>query len=189
MLILRAYLLLGLVLHKAVWEVLKRRAPGRADSSASSITPLAYTAKAVKMLILAGLVAQIFLPDLLPITDGLVLRAVGVALFTVNLAIAVHSRVELGRNWSDIEASGIVPGHRLIDKGMYRFVRHPIYIADLTMLVGFELALNSWLVLGVLLLYPVVMRQARNEERVLRSQVPGYEEYCQRTKAFVPFVI
>ncbi len=76
----------------------------------------------------------------------------------------------------------------LVEEGVYRYIRHPIYLGDLLLLAGFELALNSWLALGVLVLAPVVLRQAREEEKVLLVNLPGYRDYCARTKRFIPFL-
>jgi hypothetical protein len=70
MLLLRLYLLAGLVAHKAVWEVLKRR--GGASKAAAPVAAggrsLAIRAvKVVKVSILLGIVAQTLLPTILPI--------------------------------------------------------------------------------------------------------------------------
>ncbi len=77
----------------------------------------------------------------------------------------------------------------VVSNGPYRLIRHPIYVGDLMLLFGLELALNSWLVLGVLLLAPIVLRQAVQEEKKLALALPGYQEYCANTKRFIPFVV
>jgi len=59
----------------------------------------------------------------------------------------------------------------------------------LLLLFGLELALNSWLVLGVFVLAAAVYRQVLKEERVLLEQLPGYADYCARTRRFIPFVL
>lgn len=188
--ILRIYLLAGLVFHKAVWEVLKRRQGG---GPAASPEPLTWSfrtfTKLVKIGILAGILAQTVLPEILPVGgDPAPRRAIGAGLYTLGLAIAVLGRWQLGGNWSDIEAAGVLPAQRVVEAGLYRYVRHPIYVGDLLLLAGLELALNSWLVAGVLLLTPVVLRQAIKEEGMLRQTLAGYEEYCRRSKRFVPLL-
>jgi protein-S-isoprenylcysteine O-methyltransferase Ste14 len=186
---LRLYLLGGLVLHKLVWEVLKRRQPERVRP-AESESLLARAAKLVKLGILFGILAQTLLSDVLPIRpDPGALRFAGAALFTAGLAIAIIARLQLGRNWSDIEAGLVKPDHELVARGLYRYIRHPIYAGDLLLLFGLELALNSWLVLGVFALAAVVYRQTLREERVLLERLPGYAGYCARTRRFIPFVL
>jgi protein-S-isoprenylcysteine O-methyltransferase Ste14 len=78
--------------------------------------------------------------------------------------------------------------HALVAAGIYRYVRHPIYLGDLLLVLGLELALNSWLVLGALLLAAYIHRQTRGEERKLLVTLPGYADYCRRTTRFLPFI-
>lgn len=185
---LRLYLLGGLVLHKAVWEVLKRR-DRRSVSASPAATPLARAAKLVKVAILAGILVQTLVPDVLPIlAEPAPLRAAGAVMFTLGLAVAIVARFQLGDNWSDIEAGLVKPDHRLVARGIYRRIRHPIYAGDLVLLAGLELALNSWLVVFVPALATVVYRQTLKEERALAASLPGYAEYCRRTYRFVPFL-
>ena len=100
----------------------------------------------------------------------------------------VSGRVQLGDSWTKFEAGGVTTEHKLVVRGVYRFFRHPIYAGDLLLLLGFELALNSWLAVGVLLLTPVVVNQARQEERILEANLSGYREYRDSTKGFIPLV-
>ena len=62
-------------------------------------------------------------------------------------------------------------------------------MGDLLLLAGLELALNSWLVLGVLVLAPVVLSRAVREEELLKQSLTGYRAYCKTSKRFIPFVV
>jgi len=186
--LLRLYLLCGLVFHKAVWEIMKRRSARSFLLRISSGSLLVLMARLVKLGILAGMVLQLFLPDMLPIsTRPLLPQAAGMALFTSGLIIAVFARWRLGDNWTDIETAGLLKEQELVSKGVYRFIRHPIYVGDFLLVTGFELALNSMLAFGAILLVPIIVRQAIREEAVLTHNLPGYEDYRVRTKRFVPF--
>ena len=186
---LRLYLLGGLVLHKLVWEVLKRRQGVRSAPKQKQGLKLLMV-KAVKVGILAAIVVQTLLPDVFPITPQPgALRSWGLAIYTAGLVIAVAGRLQLGGNWLDIETAAVLERQRVVDGGLYRYIRHPIYTGDLLLLVGLELALNSWCVVLVALLAPPVMLKAVAEERMLARTLPGYSEYCRRTKRFVPFVV
>ena len=176
--------------HKVVWEVLKRRQK-RADAAGrpAESGPLTLV-KAVKIAILLGIAAQTLMPDILPIAeDPAALRVVGVALYTTGLVVAIVSRLQLGANWSDIETAQVLQQQTVVANGIYRFIRHPIYVADLCLLLGLELSLNSWLAAGVLFMAPVVLWKAVREERMLVEALPGYGDYCARTKRFIPFVL
>jgi len=44
------------------------------------------------------------------------------------------------------------------------------------------------LVFAILLMVPVILHQAIREERLLARDLPGYRDYCRRTKRFLPFI-
>jgi protein-S-isoprenylcysteine O-methyltransferase Ste14 len=77
----------------------------------------------------------------------------------------------------------IQEGQRVIDTGVYAFVRHPMYAGAVLYLFGLPLMLQSWngLWLSPLLVLGVAWR-AVNEEKMLRAELPGYEAYMQRVR-------
>lgn len=185
--ILKIYLLAGLVFHKVLWEIMKRRQGG--IQATGTDTHFSRLVKLVKLTILLGIIAQTILPDILPITDDpLKIRLAGLVIFTLGLLTAVSARIQLGKNWSDIEDGKIADDHAVVSHGIYGYIRHPIYSGDILLLLGLELCLNSWLALGVLVLAPVVAAQAIKEEIKLIDNLPGYETYVRQTKRFIPFV-
>lgn len=187
---LRLYLLAGLVAHKLVWRLLERRQCPTWTAPQAPISPVAPLLKGLKLAILAGLVVQTLTPDVLPISaNPTAMRVAGALLFTAGLAIAVLGRVQLGDNWSDIESAQVLRRQAVVDTGIYRYVRHPIYGGDLLLLFGFQLSVNSWFVLGVLLTIPYVAWRAIREETMLAQALPGYAAYCARTRRFLPFVV
>jgi protein-S-isoprenylcysteine O-methyltransferase Ste14 len=74
-------------------------------------------------------------------------------------------------------------GHKVIDTGPYRFVRHPMYTGALIYHLGMPLLLGSWwgLALEPLLIAGMGWR-AVMEERTLAQKLPGYAEYAQRVR-------
>jgi protein-S-isoprenylcysteine O-methyltransferase Ste14 len=188
--ILKIYLLAGLIFHKALWEILKRRQGGAETASETTTTPGNRLVKLVKLMILAAIIAQTVLPDFLPISDEpLMLRLTGLCIFTLGLLTAISARVQLGNNWSDIEDGKIANEHAVVSQGIYGYIRHPIYTGDILLLLGLQLCLNSWLVLGLVLLVPVVVVQTIKEEQKLVGALPEYADYIRRTKRFIPFVV
>jgi protein-S-isoprenylcysteine O-methyltransferase Ste14 len=73
--------------------------------------------------------------------------------------------------------------HRVVAKGPYRIVRHPMYAGVILGVLGLPLALGSWwaLIPAGLLSGLFVVRTAL-EDRMLLQQLPGYVEYAQRTR-------
>jgi hypothetical protein len=59
----------------------------------------------------------------------------------------------------------------------------PMYAFSSFMFVFALLALGLYTALPALLLFvPVYVLRIRNEEKVLRAALPGYTEYCERTR-------
>jgi protein-S-isoprenylcysteine O-methyltransferase Ste14 len=185
--LLRIYLLAGIVAHKLYWEITKRRVPAPPKSAPSLAVRLV---KAAKVVVLCGIVAQVLIPwTILPLSaDAASLRIAGALLYTLGLAMAILGRMQLGNSWSDIEAPGRVAKATLISHGIYGYIRHPIYTGDIFLLIGLELALNSLLLVPVLLMACVILAQAIREEQLLIRTLPGYSDYCRRTKRFLPYL-
>ena len=81
-------------------------------------------------------------------------------------------------------------GQKVISTGPYGVVRHPLYSGSLVMWLATPLALGSYIAWPAFaLLIPFYVIRLLNEEKVLRQELPGYSEYCQRTRfRLVPFV-
>ena len=70
---------------------------------------------------------------------------------------------------------------QVITSGPYRFVRHPMYAGALFMLIVTPLALGSWVALPFSLpLIFVIAVRLLDEEKLLKKDLPGYSEYCQK---------
>jgi protein-S-isoprenylcysteine O-methyltransferase Ste14 len=81
-------------------------------------------------------------------------------------------------------------GQTVVSTGPYHYVRHPMYATAIIFLVGTALLLGSWygLVLGMLLVVAIAFR-AVQEERTLRAELPGYDEYTAQVKyRLIPYV-
>jgi len=79
---------------------------------------------------------------------------------------------------------------KVISTGIYRIVRHPMYVGVLIMFIPTPIALGSYwgLIPMATILLAIVLRIV-NEETVLIRDLPGYKEYCQKTKyRLIPFI-
>jgi len=98
-------------------------------------------------------------------------------LFTVAGAGAVVSLLTLGGSF------GVLPAlRRLVRRGPYGRVRHPIYLAELIMVLACALA--GWRplsVVAVVLAVLLVVVRIRIEERLLAA-LPGYASYGHRVR-------
>jgi protein-S-isoprenylcysteine O-methyltransferase Ste14 len=80
--------------------------------------------------------------------------------------------------------------HVVVDAGVYRFVRHPLYTGVILLMIGMPLWLQSYAA-ALLSIVPSAALVARIfvEESFLRRELPGYEEYTQRVRyRLVPYI-
>ena len=69
----------------------------------------------------------------------------------------------------------------VVSTGLYGLVRHPMYVGALIMMVGMPLALASYW--GLLTLIPgvlVFVARITDEEKALRQDLDGYDEYTEK---------
>jgi protein-S-isoprenylcysteine O-methyltransferase Ste14 len=81
-------------------------------------------------------------------------------------------------------------GQKVVSSGPYHVVRHPMYSCWLVMWLSMGPALGSYVAMPVLaLLIPVLVFRLLNEEKVLRAELPGYEEYRRLTPhRLIPYI-
>jgi len=78
----------------------------------------------------------------------------------------------------------IFEGQQVVSTGPYAVIRHPMYAGVVVMSVGAVLALGSlWALLVIVLLQiPTLVWRILDEERLLRSDLPGYEDYMRTVR-------
>lgn len=111
----------------------------------------------------------------------------GTIILSVSLWLFWRSHVDLGANWS--ATLEIRKGHELITRGVYRLIRHPMYLAILLFGLAQGLLLPNWLAgwlaLGTFLLLYIV--RFPREEQMMRDQFgQAYDDYARRTGRLIP---
>lgn len=98
---------------------------------------------------------------------ALMLAIAGATLAVAGAAVAFKSRIDLGAAWSYVPKAGTTTG--LVTAGIYRRVRHPIYLGITLIIVGDALAFGNWPALVTALVAGVacLVWRARVEERLL----------------------
>jgi protein-S-isoprenylcysteine O-methyltransferase Ste14 len=81
-------------------------------------------------------------------------------------------------------------GQTVISTGPYHLVRHPMYAGGLFMFLGTPLLFGSWYgLLLVVLFLPALFVRTVLEERTLRQELSGYEDYMKQVKyRLVPYI-
>lgn len=113
----------------------------------------------------------------------------GIMCYIFGLWLFHRSHVDLGTNWSiTLE---VREQHRLITHGVYRWVRHPMYLALFLFGAGQALVLPNWIVGPSDLAAMAILFAFRlgPEERMMREEFgTEYEAYMASTKRLIPGV-
>jgi protein-S-isoprenylcysteine O-methyltransferase len=119
-----------------------------------------------------------------------VVRGTAFAFLVGGLALRWWAVFTLGRFFTVDVATH--EDHSLVDRGPFRFVRHPSYTGSLLAFCGFGLSFSSALSLIVLMVPIVAVFWYRMlvEEAALRQALGvAYVDYCARTKRLIPGVV
>ena len=81
-------------------------------------------------------------------------------------------------------------GQQVVDTGLYGLVRHPMYTATLLMFLAMPLILGSWISFAIFLAYPpIIVKRLKSEEELLKTELFGYESYCEKVKCrLIPYI-
>lgn len=104
----------------------------------------------------------------------------GDVLVVAGLGIAM---VVIAQNGYAASTVRVETGQQVVSSGVYRFIRHPMYVGSLIMMVGMPLALGSYW--GLLFVIPgvvVIVFRILDEEKMLTEELAGYREYAQRVR-------
>ncbi len=113
--------------------------------------------------------------------------AAGAVLFAVGAVVGVSGVRSLGGNRTPNPTPR--PDAQLMQGGLYRRLRHPLYSSVMAASLGWALLWESAMSLAAAALLCVFLdAKARLEERLLAERFPDYTAYRARTWRFVPGV-
>ncbi len=114
-------------------------------------------------------------------------RVLGIVLFAVGAIFGITGVHALGRNRSPFPRP--VDDHSLVQAGIYRFVRHPLYSSLIFLSFGWALVWSSGATLALGAGLAVVLdRKARLEESWLGEMYPDYSGYRRRAARLIPWI-
>ncbi|MFL6518982.1 MAG: methyltransferase family protein [Chthoniobacterales bacterium] len=120
---------------------------------------------------------------------GQAVNVAAVALFAAGLILRWWAIVTLGRFFT-VDVT-IERDHELVERGPFRWVRHPSYTGVLLAFLGWALTLRNWAAIAVVLvpIFVAFVRRMNVEEEALRGALgERYAEYMARTKRLMPGV-
>jgi protein-S-isoprenylcysteine O-methyltransferase Ste14 len=154
-----------------IWSYLRR---GSAVATSRSVT--AHVAAVVATL------TPFAIPLLRGSSPGTGRQLATDALVLAGTAWSVWSLRFLGRN-----LSVLAQARDVVDRGPYRWIRHPLYAGEIVSSLGLAIAAGSSAVVGLwLTLCALQGYRALREEQVLLGALPGYRAYRARTAALLP---
>jgi len=115
---------------------------------------------------------------------SLSLEMISTVLTLIGTVGAVAALSELGRSFSVMAET-----RQLVTSGPYRFVRHPLYLAEEIAIFGVFIQFASlWTAILFAVHVAVQLRRMHNEELVLTASFPEYVAYRRNTARLIPGV-
>jgi protein-S-isoprenylcysteine O-methyltransferase len=150
------------------------------------------TLRVLWIVIIGSLAAGVFVAGNFRATAlpwGRVLTIAGTVLLAAGLILRWWAIVTLGRFFT-VDVT-IEKDHELVERGPFRWVRHPSYTGGLLAFAGWALTLGNWAAI-LMVLVPIFvafrLRMNVEEEALQRALGDQYAAYMSRTKRLVPGV-
>ncbi|MEM7084198.1 MAG: protein-S-isoprenylcysteine O-methyltransferase [Pseudomonadota bacterium] len=113
--------------------------------------------------------------------------SIGVLCLVVGLWLFWRSHRDLGRNWS--VTLEIREDHNLVDEGVYKRIRHPMYSAIALIFIAQATLINNWFAgyAGLVTFFVMYMIRVPREEEMMRQKFgDAYRTYEQTTGRLIP---
>lgn len=119
----------------------------------------------------------------------MVLEIVGLMLYVIGYLLMAWALITLGHNY---QLGGSAPRSedKMVMRGPYKLVRHPMYTAALSISLGLAWLSQSWAFFGVFCIYLVLILPliSMEEDGLQKAYGEQYVAYQRKTKKLIPFV-
>jgi protein-S-isoprenylcysteine O-methyltransferase Ste14 len=117
------------------------------------------------------------------------LETLGLGLYIFGFLLMALSLITLGRHY---QLGGLVPrsGDKMVMNGPYKWIRHPMYTAALSISLGLVFLIHSWAYWGLFGIYflLIILLMSVEEKGLQNAYGQQYLAYCQKTKKLIPSV-
>lgn len=115
-----------------------------------------------------------------------ILSIVGLLIFSAGIVFAVWAKITMKSNWGTPAQHGTSRQKMLITTGLFVYSRNPIYVGLFAIFIGFQLALQSYLVLLAIPLFWIMRKTILKEESLLTKFFgKPYTEYCKNVPRYL----
>jgi protein-S-isoprenylcysteine O-methyltransferase Ste14 len=115
--------------------------------------------------------------------------AIGFILIAIGLVIRIQSILTLRKQFTYSVAK--IENHQLIERGLYKWIRHPGYLGQLIIFTGIPVSFSNWVAV-ILMMTPVLIGyiyRINVEERFMTEQMgQKYIDYQKRTNRLIPMI-
>lgn len=115
-----------------------------------------------------------------------VIRLVGLFLGIVSVIVLVHVQACLGRFWST--SLTLTKDHRIIQNGLYKYIRHPMYLVLICFMIFHILVPSNLLIMlpSAIAIINIYTRIRREERMLIKHFGNDYIEYMKTTNKIIP---
>jgi protein-S-isoprenylcysteine O-methyltransferase Ste14 len=184
--------LAGFVLYAATRHIYERRV--KASARPTVVRHLDRTEKILLAIVSIGILLPLvhfFTPliDFAAIELPAACHWAGLATMLIALWLFRRSHADLGEHWS--VTLEIREAHRIVEHGVYRRIRHPMYAAIWLFSLAQALLIDNWIAgpSALVTFAPLYLVRTPREEALLREHFgEAYREYERRTGRLIPRV-
>jgi len=117
-----------------------------------------------------------------------ILIFLGLIIIMFGTYVNIKGRFNLGRNWAN--QVKIYNDHTLINQGMYKYLRHPLYASIIWMFYGASFIYTNLYVFiaNTIIFIPFMYYRAKQEEFFLTQNFKNYKTYQKKVGMFFPKV-
>lgn len=145
-----------------------------------------------KDLLFVGIQAILLLVYFIPVNIiefqiNFILKIASLSISIIGLIIMLFAFLQLNKNLTPFPTP--IESGSLIQAGLYKYIRHPIYTGIIIFSVFFAIFNESiWNLSIGIALYILFYFKSKYEESLLKKQYKDYENYMQKTGRFFPFL-
>jgi protein-S-isoprenylcysteine O-methyltransferase Ste14 len=110
-------------------------------------------------------------------------------LFLIGIGLRIYTKRLLGKFFHVNIV--IHEDHKIIQSGIYKFIRHPMYLANFLIFLGIAGFFSSFLgiIAAIIFVIPTTILRIEKEEKYLKEKSPKeYKEYQEQSKKLIPYL-
>jgi len=142
----------------------------------------------INLFIIIPLLSHFFLTDFnYYIPDYL--QNLAIVIMLIALILIIKTSYDLGNDYS--YTLQIRENHNLVTKGIYEYIRHPMYFCGLLFIIGQSLLIPNLVgnISNIVVLYIFATGRIPDEEKMMIKEFgDAYLEYMKRSKGVIPFI-